>query len=365
MDLEDDDEGGGGDAAWMATFADLATLLLTFFVLLLSFANMDVTKFRMALGSVKDALGVVSASPGDFMALSTSPIELSDTFSSQQMQVLEEMQLLEQVKSVIDSKGLDDRVEAELSGRGVIVRVKGHALFGSGAAEVEELGAQTLDAIGEIAEKMPYAMMIEGHTDDTPIHTLRYPSNWELSTARATAAMRYLVGNGSVKPDRVGVAGYADMRPLVANDTADGRAKNRRVEFVFVRPSPQTPWGDDGSEVAADSKAALPVATAPAQLADGAAVAGAAPTGGSPAAATTPTATTPTPAATSTPAPIPTPAPTTSTPAAISPTRVTPTQAAPAQAAMTMTRPSSALPSFVPAIDPAAVELPPAAVAGR
>ncbi|MEZ5288943.1 MAG: OmpA family protein [Vicinamibacterales bacterium] len=76
--------------------------------------------------------------------------------------------------------------------------------------------------------------MIEGHTDDLPIHTAQFPSNWELSTARATSAMRFMVGAG-IEPVRVGVAGYADLRPLQPNDSDEHRARNRRVEFVFLR----------------------------------------------------------------------------------------------------------------------------------
>lgn len=237
IDLDGDGDGDGNGQAWMATFADLSTLLLTFFVLLLSFANVDIVQFRMALGSVKDALGVQFEHPGDIMGMATSPIELSKQESTASLVLVDEVQLLERIKEVVKSKGLTDKIEAALGEKGVIVRVKGKVLFGSGDSDVNPgEGSTTLEAIVELAEAIPFPLSIEGHTDDRPIRTVRYPSNWELSTARATAVMRFLV-DGGIDPSRVGVAGYADMRPLVKNDSPANRARNRRVEFIFLTPT--------------------------------------------------------------------------------------------------------------------------------
>ena len=235
MDFDDDD-GGGGEAAWMATFADLSTLLLTFFVLLLSFANMDVVQFRMALGSVKEALGVQFEHPGDIAGMATSPVELSKQESTAAVPLFDELQLLERVKAVAKEKDLDDVLEAELGDRGVLIRVKGKLLFESGEATLRTLGEETLQAIADIGAEIPYPILIEGHTDDRPIRTSKFPSNWELSTSRATTALRFLAKTG-INSERLGVAGYAHMRPLVDNDTPENRSRNRRVEFVFLTPA--------------------------------------------------------------------------------------------------------------------------------
>ncbi len=235
VELEEE-ESGGGEAAWMATFADLSTLLLTFFVLLLSFANMDVVQFRMALGSVKEALGVQFEHPGDMMGMTTSPIALSKQESTAALPLFDEMQLLKRIKAEAKEKGLEDVLEAELGDRGVLIRVKGQLLFAGGEATLRQEGKETLDAIALIATEIAYPILIEGHTDDRPIRTSRFPSNWELSTARATSALRFLVSRG-IESKRLGVAGYAHMRPLVANDTAENRKRNRRVEFVFLTPA--------------------------------------------------------------------------------------------------------------------------------
>ncbi|RMH40734.1 MAG: flagellar motor protein MotB [Deltaproteobacteria bacterium] len=234
----DFDEGGdeGGGSEWMATFADMMTLLLTFFVLLLSFASMDITNFRMALGSVKDALGVEVEHPGDVTAIATSVVELSKRESTSNLQVFEEM-MVSRIREMVREKGLEGTIEAVPDARGVIVRITGEILFETGEAELRPESKPTLDAVAEICRMLEYPISVEGHTDDRPIHTSRYASNWELSTARATAAMRYLVETGGIDIARMSVAGYAHMRPIASNETPEGRARNRRVEFVFIRPA--------------------------------------------------------------------------------------------------------------------------------
>lgn len=240
---EDEPEGGGDE--WMATFADMMTLLLTFFVLLLSFANMDITRFRMALGSVKDALGVRYQHPGDVEAVATSVVELSQRESTDKLNIMDQMQLLHTVKSLIEEAGLKNKMEVEASGRGIIVRVTGKIFFATGSNRLRPKSEPILDAIGKIAKKVPSPVAVEGHTDDRPIRTSKFPSNWELSTARAATAMRYLVEKSGVDAKRMSVSGYAHMRPLVANDSPKNRARNRRVEFVFIRDvkKPKEPRG--------------------------------------------------------------------------------------------------------------------------
>ena len=235
IDLDDDDGGGEeGGAPWMATFADLATLLLTFFVLLLSFANMDVVKFRMALGSVQDALGVNSQHPGDFAALSTSPIELSNVESAVNPDLMEQLELLKTVEQMLKDEGLESTVEANINERGIALRVKGTVLFAAGSDKLLSGAGRTLYGITEVTKKIGMPLVVEGHTDPRPIRTSRFPSNWELSSARAIATMRYLVEKGKLAPKRVSVAGYAHLRPIATNRTSKGRAKNRRVEFLFL-----------------------------------------------------------------------------------------------------------------------------------
>ncbi len=234
-----------GAPPWMATFSDMATLLLTFFVLLLSFANMDVQNFRVALGSVKEAFGVQFKVYGDIEAMSTTPVELSDTQSSPYIVDPGSLmaEALSEVQKYVSERGMRDKVAVIGTPRGIVLRMKDVVLFDVGSADLKEKGKPALDVIADLFERFDGTMAVEGHTDNRPISTSRYPSNWELSTARSTAVLRYLTVDKKLDTKRLGVAGYADVRPVLPNDSADHRAKNRRVEFVFDYETKVT---DDG-----------------------------------------------------------------------------------------------------------------------
>ncbi len=231
-----------GAPAWLATFSDLATLLLTFFVLLLSFAQLDVAQFQDALGSIRDAFGVQHVTRGRFEALSSTPVSLSDMPSSPMTGMTQsETQALEDVKEMVHERGLDDDVDVVMSNRGVVIRIRDKVLFPSGSDELVPEARPVLTKVGELAKVFTRGVIIEGHTDDRPIHTARFPSNWELSGGRASQVLRFVVNEAHVDRSRVSIAGYADTHPLVPNDSDEHRARNRRVEFVFERPPPPPP----------------------------------------------------------------------------------------------------------------------------
>ncbi len=167
-------------------------------------------------------------------AVSTSILQLTEQESTSNMVLVEEMSIFQELERIIAQEGLEDQVSAEISDRGVILQVKGQALYALGSADLKPEAWAILDRIVTLSQNFRFPLMVEGHTDDLPIHTAQYPSNWELSTARAISAMRYLVEHG-VPTGSVGVAGYADTRPVEPNDSQVARAKNRRVEFVFIR----------------------------------------------------------------------------------------------------------------------------------
>ncbi|MGH0033755.1 MAG: OmpA/MotB family protein [Myxococcota bacterium] len=241
-----DDEGGGeeGAPAWMATFGDMMSLLLTFFVLLLSFANTDIVKFQEMLGSVQDAFGVQEEHPGRFEGLTTSPVELSKRESTSSLDLLDlptrstgrgaaDAQMKVDIDKLLSERGMDGTIDAELTDRGVVLRVRGGLLFDTGSDQLLPGSEAVLSRIAEVARSFPYRLLIEGHTDDIPVSTDRHPSNWHLSAGRAIAALRYLVEVAQLDPKRMSCAGYADMSPLVPNDSNEHRAINRRIEFVF------------------------------------------------------------------------------------------------------------------------------------
>jgi chemotaxis protein MotB len=245
MTLEDLNQDGGecdceeGAPAWMATFSDMATLLLTFFVLLLSFANLDVENFRMALGSVKQALGVQMEADGSFEGLSSSPadpvIQISDS-RSRSKKVRRDRDLATQVAMLqrfIHGRGMGRQIEVEGTPRGIVLRIKELVLYRSGSDELTPESTEVLRLVGEVFDAFEGNLIIEGHTDNRPINSERFPSNWELSTARSTAVLRFFIREKHIDVRRVGIAGYGDSRPVAENGTKTGRAKNRRVDFLF------------------------------------------------------------------------------------------------------------------------------------
>jgi len=248
-----------GAPAWMATMADMFSLLLTFFVLLLSFANTDVVKFRMMLGSVRDAFGVRTEHPGDIMARATSPVEFSDSESTPHLEVFptqttassgrfeaESAAMKAELDAVVDDLDLGRMIEVLGTRRGLVVRVKGQLLFGPGSAQLRPESFVFLDEIGRLTRIFAHPLSVEGHSDDGAIRTERFPSNWDLSAARAIAAVRYLIDARQLDPGLLSVAGYGATRPLAPNDSSENRARNRRIEFVYLSAPPETPaLGDD------------------------------------------------------------------------------------------------------------------------
>ncbi|MBT8764198.1 flagellar motor protein MotB [Desulfohalobiaceae bacterium Ax17] len=225
-----------GLPGWLATFADLMSLLLTFFVLLLSFANMDIQKFQDMLGSIKDAFGVqVQRKQADYIAFSPSQFERKDISLDQNARLLLGMVL--RIKAMLDEdRVLKKNVDVTPDDQGVLIRVNSGLMFEPGSAKLKPEAAKVLERVIKILKEYNFDLIVRGHTDDRPVRSGKYPSNWELSAARAAAALRYIVEKGGINPSRLKAVGYADTRPLVPNNSESNRAINRRVEFYYHRP---------------------------------------------------------------------------------------------------------------------------------
>lgn len=229
--LQDDDEVRAGAPEWIVTFADLMSLLLTFFVLLLSFSSTQAAKFQAASGSLKDALGM------------RSELDLSDLPENSQW-----IESLEEQRAALDpttAAGLEHELQkllAELGGKGVgvasltaegiVLNISGDLMFASGQAALSPEAIQVLDRIASYVLQSERPLDVVGHTDNVPIATPLFPSNWELSAARAGSAVRYLVESG-IDAQRMRAIGRASTRPIASNATPEGRSLNRRVEFIF------------------------------------------------------------------------------------------------------------------------------------
>ena len=282
-----------GLPAWMGTFADLMSLLMCFFVLLLSFSEMDVLKFKRLAGSMRQAFGVqnqldVNAipkgtsvvaqefSPGkpdptplqtvmqhttqaDFESLELlceSAVEKAmaedcareDTQTDGEPVQVVVAQMLQEMKDEAESKAIDiadklqeevadEVIEIETRGRKIVIRVQEKGSFRSGSAKLESDFIPILEKLTGILNSVDGQIHVEGHTDDVPIKTEQFPSNWHLSTARALEVATGLFEFGNVDAGRFAVAGFADTRPLVPNESPEARAQNRRVEIVLQEKS--------------------------------------------------------------------------------------------------------------------------------
>jgi chemotaxis protein MotB len=230
VELEAEEQPGGAPD-WMVTFADLMSLLLTFFVLMLSFSSTEVIKFREAMGSVQDALGMKSANDASAVPVGDTPIDQS--VAEIGGAGLSPSELEEQLKEVLKQFGLEAQGEAKQTVYGVVLQLEGDLMFHSGESQLTPETFALLNGLSNYINEIDRNIDIVGHTDNIPISTSVYPSNWELSAARAGQAVRYLVEHG-VPPDRLRAIGRAETVPIDTNETAEGRARNRRVEFVFT-----------------------------------------------------------------------------------------------------------------------------------
>jgi chemotaxis protein MotB len=227
--VEDDSEQDEGSPPWLTSFSDMVLLVLCFFVLLLSFARTDARGFQAALGSVRQALGTPEQA---LQQAPTSPAEIAKVVAEQVQTQTMRARIVQQVEQFLTERGLSAQVEVAPDERGIILRTRDQILFDSGAAQLKTEGLPVLEAVADLARRFHGQLAVEGHTDDQPIQTDLFPSNWELSSARSSVVLRYLLGE-QIAAERVHVAGYADRRPIASNETDEGRARNRRVEFVF------------------------------------------------------------------------------------------------------------------------------------
>lgn len=272
---------------WLLTYADMITLLLALFIILAGASKVDPHKYDQISQSLKQAFSV--APSGDTILNPGQAREQSPVVENTDVTVInaENKKLKGDNQSLMESNGalnqrletsiarlesiqqqiaaskaaaayakadkqisqlkvevnaflqkndtLKSQVEVKVDGRGLVLRVlPDKVLFQSGEAVLRPAAATLLNPLARLLSKQPNSIRIEGHTDNVPIHTLQFPSNWELSTARATSVVRYLIKRGVAAND-LSAAGYADTKPLASNRTISGRARNRRIEIIVLR----------------------------------------------------------------------------------------------------------------------------------
>ncbi|MCB9385140.1 MAG: OmpA family protein [Bryobacterales bacterium] len=233
---QEPEQKSGGAPAWMCTFADLMSLLLTFFVLLLSMSSTEAAKFRAMAGSLRDAFGMRSDLALSPTSMSDEILPNDDARQGDPQPEPEADEFEQELRESLEAAGLDmENVTLEGDKDTVVLRLDSDVLFASGDAALKPEAYPAIDAIAAYLSTTNYTLDVVGHTDSVPIATSLYPSNWELSAARAGQAVRRLTEQ-HVDPARLRAIGRADTGPVAENNTEQGRRENRRVEFIFTRP---------------------------------------------------------------------------------------------------------------------------------
>lgn len=260
----------GGAPAWMVTFADLMSLLLTLFVLLLTFAEMDIVRYKAIAGSVREAFGI---SPSDRLS---GVIELEGTMRRSHPGDVDPSRRLQTVAGPVVTLALPDVPEDEIEQRAkeleerraeglqqalmdamadaikssgvtverregkVVIRFPSGIAFPSGSAELSPAFRDMLDRVAPVLRDTPGDIQIAGHTDNVPVTGETFRSNWDLSASRATSVAHHLLYEHVIDPRRITIQGFGDSRPLVPNTTEESRARNRRVELSILAPKEST-----------------------------------------------------------------------------------------------------------------------------
>ena len=288
--MDDEEKKGKKDAAgapaWVMTFADLMSLLLAFFVLLFSFSELDKLKYKQIAGSMKEAFGVqrqvkikdpprgVNIIATEFSAGKPDPTPINvvqqhttdhlraylkipkegegkngdaedgeSTFNKLKKALAKEIAKIiaaeaEKLRKILAKEIDSGLIDIETEGEKIIIRIREKGSFGSGSADIYSSFRPVLKKMADALAHTKGEIIIAGHTDNLPIYTELYRSNWELSSARAVSVVHELIESGKLPQERFRVAGYASTQPLQDNSSHEGRAQNRRVEITVV-------YGDD------------------------------------------------------------------------------------------------------------------------
>ena len=218
---------------WLVSYADFITLLFAFFVVLYSAAQVDKRRAAQVASAIQTAFHESGSLPPPAVSggnPSSSPAPPGfDEQSDEEQEALKK-----QIEQTLATEISNGDVALRSSSEGLVISLREVGFFDSGSAEIKASSAAVFAQLAEILRENGSDIRIEGHTDNVPIHNSKFSSNWDLSTARATATIRLLIGY-KLKPERMAAAGYAEFHPIAGNDTPEGRANNRRVDIVIPR----------------------------------------------------------------------------------------------------------------------------------
>jgi chemotaxis protein MotB len=217
---------------WLLTYADLITLLLAFFIMMYVFSKKDAQKYDEVASHLKTIFSGGTGLAGKGSVTAASPIDMpSKGASSGEIKRQLESELMDSNRN----KPGGENISVLSDERGVVIRVLDKAFFDEGKAELKDGAKGALDKIVPIIKSVDNHVRIEGHTDNVPINTNEFKSNWELSVRRATEVVRYFVEKRGLPPERISATGYAEYRPIVQNNSPKNKSLNRRIEIIVVK----------------------------------------------------------------------------------------------------------------------------------
>jgi chemotaxis protein MotB len=222
-----------GAPKWVVTFGDLMSLLLCFFVLLLSFSEMDRQKYKQVAGSMEKAFGVQRQTK--VMEIPKGMKMIAKDFDQEVLATRIKEELGREVRELVETNmpDIEEQIAVEEGENEVIIRLMGESTFDSGKAEIRPQLKPLLKKAGQLIQASQGDIIVAGHTDNIPIHNGYFSSNLRLSIARAVAVAEFLLTQSDIDPKRVSTMGFGEYRPLVPNDTEHGRQQNRRVEIIL------------------------------------------------------------------------------------------------------------------------------------
>lgn len=223
--MEDDSlfsEEGDKDR-YLITYSDLITLLLGLFIILYAISKVDNSKYEKMITAMSNTFGS-----------SRSVISLSQSGGGRKLSPIDDA-LKGNLNKLIKKYNYGRSISLEENKRGIIIHILDDVLFTSGSAKLTDNSRIVLHRLADIVKVLPNDIRVEGHTDNVPISTGSFPSNWHLSITRALNTAYYLIKNEGLPPDKVSIVGYSKYKPIASNETAEGRAKNRRVDIVIIK----------------------------------------------------------------------------------------------------------------------------------
>jgi len=225
---------GGGSLRWLLTYADMITLLMAFFIMMYSMSILNLARFRQVAFSIRSGFGGLTEGQGKSIMGSSGQVSVKPSPIAGESTGVP-WQIIRRIQRFVREEDLEKVVKLRTDERGIVVSlVTDQVMFGKGQADLSPLAKKLVFSIADTIRGIPNEIRVEGHTCDLPIVSNKYPSNWELSTARAAAVVRFLIEQVGVPQERLSAAGYADSKPLAPNNCERNRALNRRVDIVIL-----------------------------------------------------------------------------------------------------------------------------------